>query len=357
MAPRRPRHRGGVRRGTDPRHGGQASVSEQQANEPARIFELFRTMLLIREFDDVAGQRCLAGDIGGSVHQCIGQEAIAVGLCTNLRIDDLVSSNHRGHGHTIAKGPDPQKMMLELFGRAGGTSDGKGGSMHIADFSVGMLGANGVIADNCTIAVGAAQASRLLGLDRIVTVFIGDGGFNRGPFLESLNWARVYDLPVLFVCENNNVAASTTTSRVTGGPGMSARAESFGVPAHDVDGNDLLAVDALAARLVAEVRGGSGPQLIHAATYRLRGHYVHDPAAYRDPAQVEAAMRHEPIRRSADWLLANGMTQAELDAATSAASAAVAGYVAVADAAPWPDPALAYSDVQDIGAVAVGARS
>ena len=268
-------------------------MAQVQTNEPARIFNMYKKMLLIRAFEEAAAENFHAGNVRGSVHQYIGEEAIAVGICENLRNDDLLTSYHRGHGHSIAKGADPRAMMLELFGRVGGTSGGKGGAMHIADFSVGMLGANGVIADGCTISVGAAQAIKLLKQDKIIVNFIGDGGINRGPFMEALNWAKVYELPVLFVCENNQIAATTTTKTVTAGDGIEARAKSYGIQAITIDGNDLLLADSTAARVVDEIRAGSGPQLIQAMTYRLKGHYAHDEALYRNPSEVESAFESE----------------------------------------------------------------
>jgi len=325
-------------------------VTSNLANEPARVAAMFRKMLVIRTFEEAAGENFFAGHVRGSVHQYIGEESIAVGICENLRDDDYLTSNHRGHGHSIAKGADPRAMMLELFGKIGGTSDGKGGSMHIADFSVGMLGANGVIADGCTISVGAAQAVKLLGQDRIVVNFIGDGGINRGPFMEALNWAKVYELPVLFVCENNQIAATTTTRLVTAGEGIARRAESFDVPAVTIDGNDLFTVDGTAARVISEIRNGSGPQLIQAMTYRLRGHFAHDDAGYREPGEAEAALEHEPIRRTEAWLCENGLSQDELDAMRAEVTAEIAGYVDDAMQADWPDPSLAFTDVQDVGA-------
>lgn len=319
-------------------------------NEPARVTAMFRKMLLIRAFEEAAGENFFAGHVRGSVHQYIGEESIAVGICENLRDDDYLTSNHRGHGHSIAKGADPRAMMLELFGKVGGTSNGKGGSMHIADFSVGMLGANGVIADGCTISVGAAQAVKLLGQDRIVVNFIGDGGINRGPFMEALNWAKVYELPVLFICENNQIAASTTTRLVTAGEGIAKRAQSFDLPAVTIDGNDLFTVDSTAARVITEIRNGSGPQLIQAMTYRLRGHFAHDDAGYREAGEAEAALEHEPIRRTEAWLLKNGLSQDELDGMRDEVTAEIAGYVEDAKQADWPDPSLAFMDVQDVGA-------
>src|SRR6185503_11564525 len=187
--------------------------------------------------------------VRGPLHLSTGQEAVAAGVCINLAREDLLTSTHRGHGHTLAKGASMEKMMRELFGRAGGTNGGKGGSMHIADFSVGMLGANGVVAAGMPIACGAAHALKLQRKPDIVACFFGDGAINRGPFLESLNWAAVYRLPVLFVCEDNGYSATTSTAQLTAGEGVAARSEAIGVPALSVDGNDVEAVSEAAARL------------------------------------------------------------------------------------------------------------
>ncbi|MBY0337630.1 MAG: thiamine pyrophosphate-dependent dehydrogenase E1 component subunit alpha, partial [Acetobacteraceae bacterium] len=223
-----------------------------------RLLELYTLMARIRAFEEAAVEAHGAGEIPGPLHVSIGQEAIAAGVCLNLAGGDRITSNHRGHGHAIAKGAAIPGMMAELFGRQGGFCGGKGGSMHIADFSVGMLGANGVVAGGIPIAVGAAQGLRLLGSDAIVCCFFGDGAANRGPFLEGLNWAALYRLPVLFVCEDNGVAAFTAASAVTAGPGIASRTKALGVPAEVVDGNDAAAVDAAATRMVAAIRGGGG---------------------------------------------------------------------------------------------------
>ena len=232
-----------------------------------RLLALYRTMARIRAFEnaaEIASQGGVAAWglatttkpalVRGPLHLSTGQEAVATGVCANLIREDLLTSTHRGHGHTLAKGADVKRMMAELFGRATGTNKGKGGSMHIADFSVGMLGANGVVAAGMPIAVGAAHALKIRRRPEIVACFFGDGAVNRGPFLEALNWAVVYRLPVLFVCEDNRISATTPTGPMTGGGGASARAESLGVPAVKVDGNDVEAVDAAAARLVAAAR-------------------------------------------------------------------------------------------------------
>jgi pyruvate dehydrogenase E1 component alpha subunit len=242
-------------------------------------------------------------------------------------------------------------MMEELLGRAGGHCRGKGGSMHIADFSVGMLGANGVVAGGIPIAVGAAQGLRLLGSSAIVCCFFGDGAINRGPFLEGLNWAALYRLPVLFVCEDNGVAAFTRAESVTAGPGVASRAEALGVPAFSVDGNDASAVDEAAARLVAEIRAGGGPRLLHATTFRLMGHTSTDPATWREAGEVEGARAQEPVLRLRARLLSEGITVKALDSIEGDARAEMSQARDAALAAPWPDAAVAWDDVQDSGAV------
>ncbi|MCL6609174.1 MAG: thiamine pyrophosphate-dependent dehydrogenase E1 component subunit alpha, partial [Geminicoccaceae bacterium] len=230
-------------------------------------------MVAIRAFEEEALAAQKEGLVKGAIHPSIGQEAVAVGVCGALRRDDVLLSTHRGHGHTLAKGADPFAMMAELMGRAPGTSQGKGGSMHIADFAVGMLGANGVVAANIGIAAGAAHAIRLLGGDRIVCCIFGDGAVNRGPFLEGLNWAAVYRLPVLFVCEDNGFAATTRTRELTAGEGPLARARALGIEGETIDGNDVLAVYEVARYAVDKARAGGGPTVIECKTYRWYDHY------------------------------------------------------------------------------------
>jgi len=320
----------------------------ETSNQVARIFGMLRKMQVIREFDLAAERAWKDGRAYGSVHQYIGEEAIAVGVCANLKATDYLASYHRGHGHSIAKGADPVGMMKELFGRADGICGGKGGSMHIADFSVGMLGANGVVGDGAPIAVGAALAIRLRGEDRVVAAFIGDGAINRGPLMEALNWAQVYRLPVLFVCEDNAYASSTRTSSVTAGSAV-ARARSFGMLAETVDGNDVLAVDALAGQLLGHIRAGDGAAFMHASTYRWCGHTTRDTGHYRDPEEVEHFKGLDPIARCIGWLREHGLAQDEIDAVRSEASALIEEAMAAATAAPDPTLDAAYADVQDLG--------
>jgi acetoin:2,6-dichlorophenolindophenol oxidoreductase subunit alpha len=317
-----------------------------------RLLDLYRTMVRIRAFEETALAAHKAGEIPGPLHVSLGQEGVAAGVCASLRRDDRLTSNHRGHGHAIAKGADPARMMLELYGREGGYCGGKGGSMHIADFSVGMLGANGVVAGGIPIAVGAAQGLKMLKSDAIAVCLFGDGAINRGPFLEGLNWAALYKLPVLFVCEDNGVAAFTTAASVTAGPGVLARAESLGVSGLTVDGNDCPAVDDAATKLVAKVRGGAGPQLLHAKTYRWTGHTSTDAAAWRDPKEVETAKARCPIARLEKLLADRGVDAPDFAVIATHAQAEMATARTAAIAAPWPKPETAFADVQDIGAAA-----
>ncbi len=311
---------------------------------------LLRTMVRIRAFEEHARAAHGRGDVPGVLHLSIGQEAVAAGVCGALQPDDTIASTHRGHGHAIAKGAGTKAMMAELFGRTGGTCHGKGGSMHIADFSVGMLGANGVVGGGIGIAIGAAQAAQLLGTERLSVCFFGDGAVNRGPFLEGLNWARIYDLPVLFVCEDNGFAAFTRTSETTGGPGAVARAEAIGVAAMRVDGNDAFAVHDAAAELVARCRRGEGPTFLYAPTYRLEGHTIADSTPYRPAEEVEAQRQRDPIVRLKQTLIGLQAQPATLEECDAQAQAEMSEAVAFAAASPWPDPSEALAAVQDLGA-------
>jgi pyruvate dehydrogenase E1 component alpha subunit len=327
------------------------------------VADLVRTMVRIRAFENAAEVASQGGvsaygkaadgtaRVRGPLHLSTGQEAVPAGVCAHLRRADLLTSTHRGHGHTLAKGADLQRMMGELFGKATGFNGGRGGSMHIADFSVGMLGANGVVAAGLPIAVGAAHAQKLQGHDAITACFFGDGAINRGPFLEALNWAQVYALPVLFVCEDNRWSATTASGPMTAGEGASARAASFGIPFLKVDGNDVLAVHGAAATLVGEVRAGGGPRLLHAITYRVKGHVSVDQAAYRDPQELQAALQTDPIARAkAAYLALPGADAGVLEAIEREAQQEVQAALQAADAAPWPEPEAAFTHVQTTGA-------
>jgi acetoin:2,6-dichlorophenolindophenol oxidoreductase subunit alpha len=313
------------------------------------VVAMLRTMCLVREFEEAAGQALQSGLVRGSVHQYSGQEAIAAGVCFHLVRADYVASHHRGHGHAIAKGVSPARMMRELFGRQGGTSDGKGGSMHIADFSQGMLGANGVVPDGVTIAVGAAHALKMQRRSQVVVAFFGDGAMNRGPLFEAFNWAKLFCLPVLFVCEDNGYSVTLRTREVTGGPPAVERLGGFGIPVASVDGNDVVAVATAARSLIDEVRGGGGPRFLHAATYRWYGHLAHDRGLYRDPAEVARARQDDCIVRAEGWLARQGLDTGVLEELRGECRTVIERAVAEASAAPFPPAASAFTDVQDIG--------
>jgi TPP-dependent pyruvate/acetoin dehydrogenase alpha subunit len=324
--------------------------------------ELYRTMARIRAFENAAEIASAGGvqvlgaaltgnaKVRGPLHLSIGQEAIPAGVCAHLQKADLLTSTHRGHGHTLAKGANVNRMMAELFGRSDGSNRGKGGAMHIADFSVGMLGANGVVAAGMPIACGAAHALKLQGSKQIVACFVGDGAINRGPFMESLNWAAIYHLPVLFVCEDNKYSATTASGPMIAGAGPAERSRAIGVPACTIDGNDVAEVSQVAAKLIAEVRAGAGPRFLHARTYRVKGHVSVDTQGYRDPAELQAAIDADPIARARRRLADLGVSLSLLDQADADALEEIRLAVEFADASPAPPLEWAYQDVQTIGA-------
>lgn len=328
-----------------------------------RLLDLYRLMSRIRQFEnaaEIASQGGVAAWglaasakpalVRGPLHLSTGQEAVAAGVCHNLGRADMLTSTHRGHGHTLAKGADATKMMCELFGRATGYNKGKGGSMHIADFSVGMLGANGVVAAGIPIATGAAHALKIRKQANVVACFFGDGATNRGPFLEGLNWAQVYQLPILFVCEDNRISATTPTPAMTAGAGAFARAQSMGIPSEHVDGNDVEAVDAAAKKMVDEIRAGSGPRFLHAVTYRFKGHVSVDAGTYRDAKEVEAALLKDPLTVARAKLAALGVSDADIAAIDADVKLEIDTALQTAEAAPWPVVADAYEDIMTTGA-------
>ncbi len=315
-----------------------------------RGLALYRTMRRIRVFEEVALEAYRNGEFPGFLHSSIGQEAIPSGVCANLRADDRLTSTHRGHGHGLAKGAAVDPMMAELYGRASGACGGKGGSMHIADFSVGMLGANGIVSGGLPIAVGAAQGLKLIGSDAVVACFFGDGATNRGPFLEALNWAALYGLRVLFVCEDNTFSAFTYTAGTTAGAGPLARARSCGIDGVSIDGNDVAVVDEAARTLVDQVRATGQPAFLHARTYRWFGHTATDMAAYRRPGELEAAKARDPLIVQAQRLASEGVDPATIAAIDADVDAEMARARDRARAAPFPAVEAALADVQDAGA-------
>jgi pyruvate dehydrogenase E1 component alpha subunit len=310
------------------------------------LLQLLRRMLLIREFEGRVASLFAAGELPGFVHLYIGQEAIAAGVCATLNSADWITSTHRGHGHLLAKGGDPRRMMAELFGKVTGYCKGKGGSMHIADPSIGILGANGIVGAGIPIAVGAAMTARTKGTSQVAVAFFGDGASNEGTFAESLNLASMLNLPVLFVCENNGYAVGTPYSRISRTKAISDRAAGYGLPGVTVDGNDVLAVYAAASEAVARARNGEGPTLIEARTFRWRPHFEGEPDTYRTRDEVAEWRARDPILRLRKQLINGGLvSEAEADAIADSVRAVIDDAVEYARESPLPLPEEVLTDV------------
>ena len=314
---------------------------------PERHQQMLRSMLTIRRFEERAAADYHAGAIYGVVHSYIGQEAIAVGVCSALTRDDQIISTHRGHGHCLAKGADLKRMMAELYGRQTGYCKGRGGSMHIADFSIGMLGANGIVAGGIAIVTGAALAAQMDGGDRVAVAFFGEGASNAGPFHESINIAANWNLPILYVCENNLYASGTPASETVSTGQVAARAAGYGIPGVTVDGNDVTAVFAAATTAVERARAGQGPTLIECKTYRHRGHTERGQVEdRRPPGEVEEWKRRDPIERLAGDLIRRGeLTQSQRDAMEAEVLRTIEAAVEFAAASPFPEPQAVLEDV------------
>ncbi len=314
---------------------------------PDKQRAMLRQMLTIRRFEERASADYHAGKIYGVVHCYIGEEAIAVGVCSALTRSDQIISTHRGHGHCIAKGADLNRMMAELYGRQTGYCKGKGGSMHIADFGIGMLGANGIVAGGISIVTGAGLAAQMEGKGGVAVSFFGDGASNAGPFHECLNIAATWKLPMIYVCENNGWAAQTSAAATHAMTDVAGRAAGYGIPGVMVDGNDVFAVHQAASAAVARARAGDGPTLIECKTYRWRAHTERkgqiDP---RDRAEVEAWMRQDPIALLERQLRGQGeLDDAGLRAMEGEITGALEAAVAFAEASPHPTPEQATDDV------------
>ena len=256
----------------------------------------YRTIALIRAFETRVAELYRDGEIPGFVHTSLGQEGVAAGVCAALEPDDYLTTTHRGHGHVLAKGADVERMMAELFGKSTGLGRGKGGSMHVADPAIGILGANAIVGAGMPLAVGAALASKLLKQGRVAVSFFGEGAVNQGSFHESLNLAAIWDLPVLFLCENNVYAEFSDSRRMTRVPSVVERCAAYGVAAELVDGNDVEAVFAVASTAVRRCREGDGPVLIEAETYRWHGHYEGDAQPYKPEDEAAGWNDRDPLR-------------------------------------------------------------
>jgi TPP-dependent pyruvate/acetoin dehydrogenase alpha subunit len=311
-----------------------------------RLTEAFATMALIRRYEEHLYHLFLQGLVPGTLHQCQGQEAVAVGVCSALRRDDLIYSTHRPVGHLIAKGASLDAITAEIWGKATGCVGGKGGQMHLADFSVGAMVSNAIVGANIPIATGSAMAFRLLGLDRVAVSFFGDGASNIGAFHEGLNLAAVQNAPVVFVCENNLYAASTHISHTMKISDIADRAAGYGMPGVVVDGMDVEGVFRAATAAVARARKGDGPTLIECKTYRYRGHSRGDPGGYRDKAEQAEWTGKDPIERMRRRLIGDfGVAAERLDAIEAEAQARVEAAVAFAVASPEPTAASAREHV------------
>ena len=310
--------------------------------------DMLRQMQTIRRFEERASDDFHAGGIYGVVHCYIGEEAIAVGVCAALRPDDQIISTHRGHGHCIAKGADLNRMMAELYGRETGYCKGKGGSMHIADFSIGMLGANGIVAGGIPIVTGAGLAAQIEGSDRVAVSFFGDGASSAGPFHESINIAAAWKLPMIYVCENNLWAAQTPASKTLSLPDVAARAAGYGIPGVVVDGNDVVAVYEATVEAVARARAGDGPSLIECKSYRWRRHTERPETPDRRPAEeIEHWKSQDPIvRLRAELQSQQGqLSEEEWEAMDREILDAIEASVTFAKNSPFPKPEAALEDV------------
>ena len=310
------------------------------------ILEAYQGMRTIRRFEERIMDEVGTGDIPGNTHLYAGQEASAVGICMRLREDDYISSTHRGHGHCIAKGVDIDGMMAELFGRSGGICAGKGGSMHIADLRKGMLGANGIVAGGAPITCGAALSAKMRGTGQIAVAFAGDGAMNEGVMAESLNLAKIWNLPILFVIEDNGFGEATANSFASAGNFLQ-RAAGYAIPGIEVDGTDFFAVYEAAGEAITKVREGGGPMMLHIHVPRYYGHYSGDPDNYRTEEEKAA------MRRDRDCLTifrkklkeVSLLDMAELDTLDAEVEAAIDGAVKAARSSPFPPLSALTTDV------------
>jgi len=311
------------------------------------LVELYRQMLVIRRTEEQLARAHQQGFVHGACHTYVGEEAIAVGVCAHLRIDDAVFSTHRGHGHALAKGVSPRALIAELLGRSTGVSHGRGGSMHVFSPEVGMLGTSGIVGPSILMATGIGYAYRLAKSDRVSVAFFGDGGSNNGAFHEALNMAAIWKLPVLFVCENNQYATEVPFVTVAGNPDVSARGAAYGMPSPAVDGNDVLAVHAAAGAAIARARSGEGPTLLACTTYRTRPHSegMRD-SGYRTREEVEEWRGRDPLKRlREDLVLRETVDSGALDAIDREVLAVAREALEWATASPWPDPATVMEHV------------
>ena len=310
-----------------------------------RLQDAYRQMLVIRKFEETIRNLYQQGKIRGSFHPCVGQEATAVGGCWAIRKDDYLTCTYRGHGQAIAKGLSVRAALAEMLGKATGCSKGKGGSMHFTDPSVGLLGANAIVAAGVPHAAGAALACQLQKKDSVALAYFGEGAVNQGVFLETLNLAAVWKLPLILVCENNRYSEMTPSHETTSNVETYKRASAFGLESIQIDGNDLEAVYSTVEKAAAKARSGDGPTYLEAMTYRLWGHMMGDPEIYRTKEEVARARENEPILRLGRRLIELGCKESDLARFNSEAEATIADAVEFAESSPVPEPADAFTDV------------
>ncbi len=295
-------------------------------------------MYRIRLFDTKASDLFTEGQLAGNIHTCIGQEAVCVGACQALKPTDFIASTHRGHGHCLAKGGEPKLMMAELFGKATGYCQGKGGSMHIANVDLGILGANGIVGAGIPIAVGSALASKIQGTDEVTLCFFGDATSNQGTFHEAINMASAWKLPCVFLCENNLYGVSVNINRVTNVKDIAQRAKAYDIPGTVVDGNDVFAVMTAVKVAADRARKGDGPSLVECKTYRHHGHYEGDPQVYKSREEIEKWKKHDPIILLLNDILSNGMASVgEMTALEDEVRQEIEDAVVFAKDSPYPD--------------------
>ncbi|KZL89673.1 acetoin:2,6-dichlorophenolindophenol oxidoreductase subunit alpha [Clostridium magnum DSM 2767] len=320
----------------------------------SKIIDMYKTMLKIRKFEEVAMNASAEGRIPGFIHLYIGEEAVATGVCANLNDKDYITSTHRGHGHIVAKGGDLKLMMAELFGKATGYCKGRGGSMHIADATKGILGANGIVGAGHDLALGAGLSAQYRGTNEVCICFFGDASTNQGTFHEALNMASVWKLPIVFVCENNGYGISTSQKRHMAIKDVADRGVGYNVPGVVVDGNDVFAVYEAAGEAIKRAREGKGPTLLECKTYRHRGHFEGDPMTYKPKEEQDMWLKKDPIPRFEKHILNNevlseeGIKEVQDDIENQIKEA-----VAFADNSPIPNVETAledvYSDIKEEG--------
>jgi acetoin:2,6-dichlorophenolindophenol oxidoreductase subunit alpha len=307
------------------------------ALDTGAALEGYGRMLLIREFETQMHRLFLKGEVHGTTHLCAGQEAVPVGVCLALEADDYVAGTYRGHGHALAKGTEPEALMAEMLGRTTGVCGGRAGSMNVIDLEHGLVGCYGIVGGSMAAATGAALSAKRQG--RVSAAFFGDGATNHGYFHECLNFCKVYDLPAIFVCENNFYGEFTPMQRVTAGQDISARAAAYGMPARLVDGNDLWAVHEAAREAVDRARRGEGPTLLECQTYRHYGHSKSDPATYRPKEEVERWRARDPLTIARERLLSLGVSEDDVGGHERAVRDGLERAIESSRAADFPDPA------------------